>query len=167
MADITLQGKPCHTSGNLPEVGSKAPNFTLTDKSLVDKHLSDYQGKAKFIYTVPSLDTETCLLSTRKFNEEAKKRPEVVFLIVSADLPFANKRVCGAENLENVIPLSIMKNRDFARDYGVFITDGPLEGLAARSVIIVDADNKVVYTELVPEISDEPNYDAAFASLQG
>jgi len=166
MADITLKGEECHTSGILPQVGSKAPNFALTDKDLSNKHLSDFQGKVKFIYAVPSLDTETCLLSTKKFNERAKDFPDVVFITVSADLPFAHKRVCSAEGIQNVITLSMMKNRDFSRDYGTFITDGPLEGLSARAVIILDADNKVIYTELVPEISDEPDYEKAYACLK-
>lgn len=166
MTDITLKGNACHTSGSLPQVGTKAPNFALTDKELNDRHLSDFQGKVKFIYAVPSLDTEVCLLSTKKINEKAKEYPEAIFLIVSADLPFAHKRICTGEKINNVILLSMMKNRDFSRDYGTFITDGPLEGLSARAILILDADNKVVYTELVPEITDEPDYDKAFESLK-
>ena len=166
MAEVTLKGKECHTSGNLPPIGSKVPNFSLTDKDLVDRHLSDYQGKIKFIYSVPSLDTDVCLLSTKKFNQKAKEFPDVVFLIVSADLPFAHKRICGAEGIDNVITLSMMKNKDFARDFGVFLTDGPLEGICARAVIIADEDSKVIYTELVHEIASEPNYEAAFEHLQ-
>lgn len=166
MSEITLKGKEYHTSGTLPQVGSKAPNFALTDVELSDKHLSDFQGKVKLIYCVPSLDTDVCLLSTKKINEKAKEFPEAVFLIVSADLPFAQKRICKGEHLDNVLFLSMMKNRDFSRDYGTFITDGPLEGLSARAMILLDADNKVIYTELVPEIASEPDYERAFACLK-
>lgn len=165
MSDVTLKGKTIHTGGELPAVGSKAPNFSLVDKDLKNRHLSDFQGKKKLISIVPSLDTDTCLLSSKKFNEAAKKHPEAVILVVSADLPFAQKRVCGLENLDNIITLSLMRSRDFAYDYGVLITDGPMEGLTARAVVVLDENNIVLHSELVSEITNEPNYEPALAKL--
>lgn len=166
MAEIQIEGKEAHTNGNPIAVNEQAPNFLLVDQSLEERSLTDYQGKKKLIYAAPSLDTGVCLLSTKKFNDHAKSHPDCVFIIVTADLPFALKRVCGLEKLENVVPLSMMRNRDFARDYGVYLSDGPLEGLSARAVFVLDEDNKVIYSELVPEITHEPNYDTAFAALQ-
>jgi len=165
MATITLQGNACNTNGELPGVGSTAPEFTLVDAKLKDVHLADYAGKQKLLNIVPSLDTPTCAISTKKFNELAAGRDDVVVLIVSADLPFASGRFCGMEGLDNVVPLSLMRGKGFAKDYGVLITDGPLAGITARAVVVLDADNQVLYTQLVPEIADEPDYDAALAAL--
>jgi len=165
MATITLQGNACNTNGELPGVGSTAPDFTLVDGKLNDVHLADYAGKKKLLNIVPSLDTPTCATSTRKFNELAADHDDAVVLVVSADLPFASGRFCGVEGLDNVVPLSLMRGKGFAKDYGVLITDGPLAGITARAVVVLDADNRVLYTQLVPEIADEPDYDAALAAL--
>ena len=165
MATITLQGNACNTNGDLPGVGSTAPDFTLVDAKLNDVHLADYAGKKKLLNIVPSLDTPTCATSTKKFNESAAEHDDAVVLVVSADLPFASGRFCGMEGLDNVVPLSLMRGKGFAKDYGVLITDGPLAGITARAVVVLDADNRVLYTQLVPEIADEPDYDAALAAL--
>lgn len=165
MADVTLKGKPVHTSGDLPTKGSQAPDFKLTSGDLSDRSLSDYKGKRKLISIVPSLDTPTCSLSTKKFNEKIKEHPEVIVLAVSADLPFAQKRMCAAENVENVIPLSMMRSKDFAKSYGVLIENGPLAGICTRAVVVIDENDKVVYTQLVPEITQEPDYDSALQHL--
>ena len=165
MAKITLQGKPINTNGDLPAVGSKAPEFHLTNGDLADVTLADYSGKKKLLNIVPSLDTGVCATSTIKFNEEAKGRDDVVMLIISADLPFAQGRFCTGEKLDNVIPLSMMRNKNFAKDYGVLIQDGPLAGITARAVVVVDENNQVTYTQLAPEIAQEPDYDAALAAL--
>ncbi len=166
MAQITLAGNPIHTNGDLPKVGSPAPDFKLTDADLKDLSLADFKGKKKLLNIVPSLDTPVCATSTRKFNEHAAKHPNTVMLIVSADLPFAMKRFCSAENTDKVKSLSMMRDRHFAKDYGVLITDGPLAGITARAVVVIDENNKVVHTELVPEIKQEPNYDNALAALK-
>jgi thiol peroxidase len=165
MATITLRGNEIHTNGELPAVGGTAPDLHLVDVELNDRTLSDYKGKKKLLNIVPSLDTPTCATSTRKFNEAAKGRDDVVMLIVSADLPFAQGRFCTGEKLENVIPLSMMRSRNFGKDYGVLITDGPLAGITARAVVVLDENDKVVYTEMVPEIGQEPDYDKALAAL--
>ena len=165
MATVTLQGNQIHTNGELPAVGANAPDFHLVDGKLNDVHLADYSGKKKLLNIVPSLDTPTCATSTRKFNERARDKADAVVLVVSADLPFAQGRFCGAEGIDNVIPLSMMRSRNFAKDYGVLITDGPLAGITARAVVVMDENDKVVYTQLVPEIADEPDYDAALAAL--
>jgi thiol peroxidase len=165
MATVTLQGNQIHTSGELPAVGASAPDFHLVDGKLNDVSLANYGGKKKLLNIVPSLDTPTCATSTRKFNERAGKREDAVVLVISADLPFAQGRFCGAEGIDNVIPLSMMRSRNFAKDYGVLITDGPLAGITARAVVVTDENDKVVYTQLVPEIADEPDYDAALAAL--
>jgi thiol peroxidase len=166
MAQITLRGTPIHTNGELPKVGSRAPDFKLTDADLKDLSLADFRGKKKLLNIVPSLDTPVCATSTKKFNEYAKGRNDVVMLIVSADLPFAQKRFCAAENTDRVKTLSMMRDRHFAKDYGVLITDGPLAGITARAVVVIDENDIVKYTELVPEIAQEPNYDAALAALK-
>lgn len=165
MATITLKGNPIHTSGELPAAGTPAPDFRLTDAELNDRSLGDYAGKTKLLNIVPSLDTPVCAISTRKFNEAAKGRDDLVVLIVSADLPFAQQRFCTGEKLDNVVPLSLMRGRTFAKDYGVLITDGPLAGITARAVVVIDAGGTVRYTELVPEIGQEPDYDQALAAL--
>jgi thiol peroxidase len=165
MATVTLHGNACNTNGELPAVGSKAPDFHLVDGELNDVRMADYQGKKILMNIVPSLDTPTCATSTGKFNGHAAGRDDVVMLVISADLPFAQGRFCGAQGIENVIPLSLMRTRGFAKDYGVLITDGPLAGITARAVVVVDADGVVSYTQLVPEIADEPDYEAALAAL--
>lgn len=164
MATITLQGNEIHTNGELPGVGSSAPDFKLVTGELGDVTLADYSSK-KVLNIVPSLDTGVCAASAKVFNDAAKENADVAFLTVSADLPFAQGRFCSTESLENIQTLSMMRSKNFAKDYGVLITDGPLAGLAARAVIVLDADNKVLYNELVPEIAQEPNYEAALAAL--
>jgi thiol peroxidase len=161
MAQVTHKGNPIHTSGELPAVGAKAPDFKLTGGDLKDVSLADFRGKKKILNIVPSLDTGVCATSTRKFNERAGKLPGTVVLVVSADLPFASKRFCTTEGLENVVPLSLMRDRSFGQDYGVLITDGLLAGVTARAVVVLDEDDKVIYRQLVPEIGQEPDYDAA------
>ena len=165
MATVTLQGNQFNTSGELPAVGSAAPDFHLVDGKLNDVHLADYSGKKRILNIVPSLDTPTCATSTRTFNEKVADRDDVVVLVVSADLPFAQGRFCEVEGLKNVVPLSLMRSPAFARDYGVLMTDGPLAGITARAVVVIDENDQVLYTELVPEIADEPNYKAALAAL--
>ena len=165
MATVTLQGNKFHTSGELPAVGSTAPDFHLVDGKLNDVHLADYSGKKRLLNIVPSLDTPTCATSTRKFNEKVAGRDDVVVLVVSADLPFAQGRFCEAEGISNVIPLSLMRSREFAKEYGVLMTDGPLAGITARAVVVIDEHDKVIHTQLVPEIGDEPDYAAALAVL--
>jgi thiol peroxidase len=166
MAQVTLKGNPIHTNGDLPAVGAKAPAFKLTNGDLKDVGLADFAGKKKILNIVPSLDTAVCATSTRKFNESASKIPNAVVLVVSADLPFASKRFCTVEGLSNVVPLSLMRDKNFAKDYGILIQDGPLQGICARAVVVLDADDKVVYRQLVPEIGQEPDYDKALAAAK-
>ncbi|MBP6243236.1 MAG: thiol peroxidase [Chromatiaceae bacterium] len=165
MAQTALQGNPVQLSGDLPAVGSSAPDFSLTAGDLSDVSLATYAGKKKLLNIVPSLDTGVCAASTKKFNEMMAGRADAVALVISADLPFASGRFCGAEGITNVINLSMMRSRNFAKDYGVLINDGPLAGITARAVVVLDANNQVVYTQLVPEITQEPDYDAAMAAL--
>jgi thiol peroxidase len=165
MATVTLGGNPVNIAGSLPAKGSSAADFTLTAKDLKDVSLSAWAGKRKILNIVPSLDTPTCQKSTRVFNEKANAMANAVVLVVSGDLPFAMSRFCGAEGLENVVTLSTFRNRDFHQKYGVDITDGPLKGLTARAVVVLDADNKVLHSQLVPEIKEEPDYAAALAVL--
>jgi thiol peroxidase len=165
MATITLKGNPIHTSGELPATGARAPDFRLVTKDLGDVTLADFAGKKKLLNIVPSLDTPVCAISTKKFNDLAKSRPNVVVLVISADLPFASGRFCSAEGLDNVVTLSMMRSRQFAKDYGVLIVDGPLAGITGRAVVVLDADNKVVYQQLVPEIVQEPDYDSAIKAV--
>ena len=165
MATITLKGNEIHTNGELPAVGSDAPDFHLVDGELNDRRLADYTGKKILMNIVPSLDTPVCATSTKKFNEAAAGRDNVVMLVIAADLPFAMGRFCGAEDVDKVIPLSMMRSRNFAKDYGVLIEDGPLAGITARAIVVIDENGKVVYTELVPEIAREPDYDKALAAL--
>ena len=166
MATVTLKGNKINLYGDLPKVGTRAPDFKLVDVDLGDKTLGDYKGKKKLLNIVPSLDTPTCALSTKKFNDFAKTRSDTVILIISADLPFAQKRFCGNENLQNVVSLSLMRGQNFAKEYGLLIQDGPLAGITTRAVVVIDENDKVVYTELVPEIVDEPNYEKALAALK-
>lgn len=165
MAKITLQGNKIHTNDDLPKTGKKAPDFNLVNKDLQDVSLGDYKGRKLLLNIVPSLDTGVCATSTRKFNELVANRDDVTVLIVSADLPFAQSRFCAAENVDKVVTLSMMRDRKFAKDYGVLIEDGPLAGITARAVVVVDDNGKVAYTELVPEITQEPDYDKAIAAL--
>jgi len=165
MATVTLQGNEIHTNGALPAVGEQAPDFVLVDGELHNKKLSDYTDKKVVMNIVPSLDTPTCATSTKKFNEYATGHEDAVILIISADLPFAQGRFCGKEGLENVVPLSMMRSRNFAKDYGVLIEDGPLAGITARAIVVLDSQGKVLYTELVGEIADEPDYESALAAL--
>lgn len=164
MAQITLRGDAINTNGELPQVGSQAPDFVLTTGELADVTLASYEGKKKLLNIVPSLDTPTCQLSTKKFNDAAKQHENAVFLTVSADLPFAQGRFCQAENLEVIQSLSTMRST-FSEDYGVKIVDGPLAGVTGRAVLVLDEDNKVIHSELVPEIAQEPDYDSALATL--
>ena len=166
MATVNLAGNPINVAGNFPKAGDKAPEFALTNKDLADVGLANYSGKRKVLNIVPSLDTPTCATSTRKFNAKAGEMPNTVVLVVSADLPFAMSRFCAAEGLNNVETLSTFRNPDFATKYGVNITEGPLRGVTARGVVVLDENNKVIHSELVPEIKDEPNYDAALAALK-
>ncbi len=165
MAEITLKGNAIHTSGELPSVGSAAPAFTLTNADLEDVTLADFKGKKKLLNIVPSLDTPVCAVSTQKFNEKAKGRDDVAVLIVSADLPFAQKRFVDGEHLDAVVPLAMMRDRNFAKDYGVLIQDGPLAGITARAIVVIDENDKVVHTEMVPEIGQEPDYEKALSAL--
>lgn len=166
MAKITFKGNPINTSGDLPKVGAKAPDFKLTNGELKDVTLGDFKGKKKILNIVPSLDTGICATSAKKFNEQVPKLKNTVVLVVSGDLPFAQGRFCGAENAKNIVTLSMMRDKSFAKDYGVLMNDGPLAGIAARAVVVVDENDKVVYTELVPEIAQEPNYDKALAAVK-
>jgi thioredoxin-dependent peroxiredoxin len=166
MATVTLGGNPISTSGDLPAVGTKAPDFTLTGGDLADVSLSKYAGKKVILNIFPSIDTPVCATSVRKFNESAAGLSNTMVLAISRDLPFAQKRFCGAEGIENVVPLSAMKGTEFGKSYGVLITSGPLTGLFARSVVVVDEKGNVKYKELVPEIKDEPKYDAALAAAK-
>src|SRR5262245_21682305 len=165
MATITLRGKEIHTAGELPRVGSKAPDFTLTDKDLRDVGLSEWTGRKKLLSIFPSIDTPVCALSTKKFNEYARDHEDTVMLMISADLPFALGRFCNTERLANVVSLSSMRNRDFSEDYGVLIEDGPFAGLMARAIVVLDENDTVVHSQLVPEIGQEPDYQAALKAL--
>jgi thiol peroxidase len=166
MATVTLAGNPIHLAGQFPKAGDSAPAFSLVGTDLKDTSLKDFAGKRKVLNIVPSLDTPVCATSTRKFNEQAGSLPNTVVLVISADLPFAMKRFCETEGLKNVISLSTLRGRDFMQNYGVAIEDGPLAGLTARAVVVLDENDKVAYTELVPEIKQEPDYTAALAALK-
>ena len=166
MATITLKGTAIHTSGSLPALGQIAPPFKLTGADLADVGLERFKGKKKILNIVPSLDTEVCAMSARHFNEQAGKRNDTVLLNISADLPFAQKRFCDSQKLEHIVTLSTMRSPGFGKDYGVAIVDGPLAGLLSRAVLVLDAGNKVVYHEQVPEITQEPDYPAALAALE-
>ncbi|MBI2520851.1 MAG: thiol peroxidase [Bdellovibrio sp.] len=165
MANITLKGNKVSTLGNLPAIGSIAPDFKLTKSDLSDVSLSTYKGKRKVLNVFPSVDTPTCASSVRKFNVEAASLPNTVVLCISADLPFALKRFCGAEGITNCEPLSTFRST-FAKDYKLQITDSVLSGLCSRAVIVLDENNKVLYTEQVPEISQEPDYNKAVQTLK-
>ena len=161
MADITLKGNPINTIGNLPKVGSKASEFSLKTVALATNSLSDFIGKNVILNIFPSVDTGTCATSVREFNKQAAQLENTVVLCISKDLPFAQARFCGAEGIENVVMLSDFANGSFGKDYGLEITNGPLANLHSRAVIVLDANGKVIHTEQVPDIVDEPNYEAA------
>jgi thioredoxin-dependent peroxiredoxin len=165
MAKVTLKGNPVNTSGNLPVKGSIAPAFTLVKSDLSELSLAELKGKKLVLNIFPSLDTSTCAISVRKFNQLAAGKPGAVVLGISKDLPFAHGRFCSTEGITNVITLSGFRDHDFGKAYGVDIIDGPLKGLYARSIVIIDEKGKVIYTQLVPEISHEPDYDAALAAV--
>ena len=165
MAQITLQGDPVETNGNLPDVGMPAPPFNLVQSDLSEAHLEDFTANNLILNIFLSLDTSVCAASVRRFNKEASESPDTVVLCISADLPFAHKRFCETEGLEDVIPLSVFRSPEFGRDYGVTFTSGPLAGLLSRSVVIIDKSGKIAYTEQVPETSQEPDYDAALFAL--
>jgi thiol peroxidase len=165
MASITLKGNPINTIGDLPSVGSDAPSFAAVKLDLSECTLAELAGKKVVLNIFPSIDTGVCAASTRRFNGEAGSLENAIVVCVSADLPFALGRFCGAEGLENVVPVSTFRNPEFGADYGVKIIDGPLAGLLSRAVVVIDESGKVVYTEQVPEIAQEPNYEAALAVL--
>lgn len=167
MVQVTFKGKPIKLSGNPPPLQAKAPDFRLVDPDLKDRSLSEFHGKRKILTTVPSLDTGVCSLMTKHFNEFAKKHPGVLILTASADLPFAQKRFCEHESVHNVLILSMMRDKEFGKSYGVLIQEGPLAGLLARSVFVLDEKDHVLYSELVSEITHEPNYHKALEVLQG
>ncbi|MBT8141597.1 MAG: thiol peroxidase [Gammaproteobacteria bacterium] len=165
MTTVNLGGNAVSVNGELPKVGQSAPDFKLTNGDLADVSLGDFSGKKKLLSIFPSVDTATCALSTKKFNDYAKQHADTVMLMISADLPFAQGRFCGDEGLENVHTLSMMRDKNFAKDYGVLLQDGPLAGVTARAIVVLDGDNKVLHTELVGEIGDEPDYESALAAL--
>jgi len=167
MAEVKLKGSSVHTNGKLPSKGQKAPEIHGVDTSLKEKTLADFKGKKKIICFVPSLDTGVCSTSAKKFSEAVKKLPETVVLYVSADTPFALGRVCVAENgMGQIIPLSLIRSKKTAEDYGVLLKDGGLAGLCARAVVVLDANDQVVYTQLVDEITTEPDYDHALKAVK-
>jgi thioredoxin-dependent peroxiredoxin len=165
MSRITFKGSPIDTVGSLPAPGSLAPDFALTAVDLSDKELKDFAGKKKILNIVPSLDTSVCATSARRFDQEIGKRDNAVLLNVSADLPFAQARFCKTEGLANIVTLSQMRDRDFGKAYGVEMSSGPLKGLLARAVVVLDSSNAVVYTQLVEEIGQEPDYNAALRAV--
>lgn len=167
MAKILLKGNPMKTVGDLPQVGSDAPNFTLTGTDLADIHLDDYKGKKVVLNIFTSIDTSVCALSVKRFNSEITKYPGTVVLCVSRDLPFAHARFCGAEGIENVVSVSALRDLSFGNDYGVTYAEGPLEGLFARSIVMIDENGKVFYSQLNAEQTEEPDYDSALAVLSG
>lgn len=166
MAKITLKGNEINSIGNLPKVGEKAPDFVLVKNDLSEAKLSDYLGKKVVLNIFPSLDTPVCATSVRRFNAELNSLENTVVLGISRDLPFAQARFCGAEGLENVITLSEMRGDKFSKAYGVQLVDGPMAGLMARAIVVIDEKGKVVYTQLVPEIVEEPDYDKALKSVK-
>ena len=165
MAEITLKGSACNTCGELPAVGAAAPDFTLVGADLSESTLASFAGKKVIISTVPSFDTPVCATSVKAFNQKAGSMDNTVVVNVSKDLPFAQKRFCESNQLEHVTNLSAFRCDNFGKSFGVSIVDGPLKGLLARSIVVLDTDGKVAYTELIPEIAQEPNYDAAIAAV--
>ncbi|MBM3421733.1 MAG: thiol peroxidase [Chlorobi bacterium] len=165
MATVTLKGNPVETCGELPAIGSEMPFFCLVKSDLSEAGPADFEGKQLVLNIFPSLDTAVCAASVRRFNQEAASFDNTIVLCISADLPFAHKRFCEVEGLNNVISLSVFRSPDFGRDFGVELVAGPLKGLLARAVIVVDNEHKVAYSELVPEIVQEPDYQAALKAL--
>ena len=165
MAKLSLHGNAIHSAGELPSVGSKAPDFKLTAGDLSEKSAKDFEGKNLILNIFPSIDTGTCAASVRRFNQEATQLDDTVVLCISRDLPFAQQRFCGAEGIENVVTLSEFRDTSFSDAYQLRITDGPLAGLMSRAVVVIDKQGEVIYTEQVKEIVDEPNYEAALKSL--
>lgn len=165
MATVTLGGNPVHTNGELPQTGSPAPRFELTGTDLKPVQLEDFSGKKLILNIFPSIDTGTCAASVRQFNQRAASLPNTTVLCVSRDLPFAQKRFCGAEGIENVLTASDFKDGAFGKQFGLELTDGALQGLHSRAVVVLNEQGVVVHTELVPEIANEPNYDDAIAAL--
>lgn len=165
MTVITLNGSPIHTIGSLPPVGSIAPDFVVTKTDLSDIHLSNYRGKKIILNIFPSMDTPTCATAMHKFNDIATKFNQVLILCVSEDLPFAQQRFCASQHLQNVQPVSVFRNPEFGEKYGVMIVDGPLTGVLSRAIVIIDEHGKVIYTEQVKELSNEPNYTDMLAAL--
>ncbi len=166
MASVTLGGNIVHTNGDLPEKGSKATDFNLVKPDLGMASLGDFSGSRLILNIFPSVDTGTCAASVRQFNKLASGLDNTKVLCISRDLPFAQKRFCGAEGIENVVSLSDFRDGSFGNDYGLLLQDGPLKGLLGRAIVVLDENHKVLHTELVPEIKDEPNYDAALAALK-
>ena len=164
MASTKFKGTPVHTNGSLPEVGASAPNFTLVGADLSEKSLADFSGKTLVLTINPSYDTGVCQAAARRFNKDLSQKEGVTVLMISADLPFAQKRFCSAEGIDGVVPLSTFRST-FAKDYGLELVDGPLKGVTARAVIVIDKAGKITYSELVDEITTEPNYEAAEAAL--
>jgi len=162
---VTLGGNPVEVSGRFLVKGDQPPAFSLVGKDLADVSLASLAGKRKILNIFPSIDTPTCATSVRKFNERASEAANTVILCISADLPFAQSRFCGAEGLDNVLTLSTMRGRDFLEAYGVAVKTGPLVGVAARAVVVLDANDRVLHSELVGEIANEPDYAAALAAL--
>lgn len=165
MSKISFKGGEVNTIGELPKVGTLAPNFTLVNAQLENVSLADYKGKNIILNIFPSLDTRVCATSVRKFNQEVAKLDNTVVLAVSADLPFASGRFCSAEGIENVIPASVFRNLEFGKDYGVLMTDGPLQGLLARAVVVIDPKGYISYIELVSEITQELNFQSTINSI--
>lgn len=166
MAQVTRRGEPVQINGELPKVGTVAPAFQLVGAGLADVTLADFAGKRKVLNIFPSVDTPTCATSVRKFNAQANELSNTVILCISADLPFAQARFCGAEGLENVQNLSTLRHPEFLQNYGVAIASGPMVGLTTRAVVVLDENNNVLHSELVAEIGHEPDYDAALAVLK-
>ncbi len=165
MSKVSLDGNPIEIGGNFPQNGATAPGFTLTNQGLEEISLNSFAGKRKILNIIPSIDTGVCAASTRKFNEKAGSLDNTVVLVISADLPFAAGRFCGAEGLKDVITLSTFRNGGFLQDYGVAIQSGPLAGLCARAVVVLDENNQVLHGELVSEIKNEPDYEAVLNAL--
>ena len=166
MSKVTLKGNPVSTIGDLPVVGSKAPEFSLVGTNLADVKNTDFTGKRVVLNIFPSLDTATCAASVRRFNVEASKLKDATVVCISKDLPFAHSRFCTTEGIENVVSASEFRSNAFGKNYGVMITDGPLQGLMARAVVVLDKDGTVIHSQLVPEISEEPDYESALNSLK-
>lgn len=164
MQTVTLKGNPVNLFGKMPQIGTEAPFFELVKGDLSEVTINDFKGKNLILNVFPSIDTPVCAMSVRKFNEAADKLPETYVLGISHDLPFALQRYCAAEGLESIIPLSAFRAPDFGKDYGLLMTSGPLQGLLARAVIGIDQDGKIVYTQLVPDIGSEPDYEKVLAA---